>query len=94
MKKNNSAFSGYARSYKNEIVDKINSLIQLEASKQSITDLFKDLLTEIKGFKYQITLAVLLSKIKSDESIEYSPVYFNSKTKTVINDEFNLDQSF
>ena len=94
MKKNNSAFSGYARSYKNEIVDKINSLVQLEASKQSITDLFKDLLTEIKGFKYQITLAVLLSKIKSDESIEYSPVYFNSKTKTVINDEFNLDQSF
>ena len=94
MKKNNSAFSGYARSYKLEIVDKRNSLVQLEASKQSITDLFKDLLNEIKGFKYQITLAVLLSKIKSDGSIEYSLVYFNSKTKTVINDEFNLDQSF
>ena len=37
----------------------------------------------------------MLSKIKTDGSIEYSPVYFNSTTKTVINsDEFGLDQSF
>ena len=37
----------------------------------------------------------MLSKVKTDESIEYSLVYFNSTTKTVINsDEFGLDQSF
>ena len=49
----------------------------------------------MKGFKYQINLTVSLSKIKSDGNIEYSPVYFNSATKTVINScEFNLDQSF
>ena len=36
----------------------------------------------------------MLSKIKTDEGIEYSPVCFNSTTKTVINSEFNLDQSF
>ena len=37
----------------------------------------------------------MLSKIKTGGSIEYSPVYFNSATKTVINsDEFGLDQSF
>ena len=57
-------------------------------------DLFKDLLNEIKGFKYQITLSILLSKIRSDGNIEYSPVYFNSTTKTVINDKFSLDKSF
>ena len=52
-------------------------------------------LNEIKGFKYQITLAVLLSKVKTDWSIEYSPVYFNSTTKAVINShEFVLDQPF
>ena len=57
--------------------------------------MFKDLLNELKGFKYQITQAILLSKIKTDWGIEYSPVYFNSTTKTVINsDEFGLDQSF
>ena len=57
--------------------------------------MFKDLLTDIKGFKYQITLTILLSKVKSDGNIEYSAVYFNSTTKTVINsDKFGLDQSF
>ena len=37
----------------------------------------------------------MLSKIKTDGSIEYSPVCFNSTTKTVINsDELGLDRSF
>ena len=44
--------------------------------------------------KYQITLAVSLSKLKTDGGIEYSPVYFNSTTRAVINNEYNLDQSF
>ena len=93
--KNSNAFSGYARNYKVEIVDKKDPLVQLEVSKSSIEDLFKDLLNEIKGFKYQITVAVLLSKIKTDGSIEYSPVYFNLATKTVITSgKFGLDQSF
>ena len=56
--------------------------------------MLKDLLNEIKGFKYEITLDVLLSKIKSDENIEYSPVSFNSTTKTVIINKFGLNQSF
>ena len=57
--------------------------------------MFKDLLNEIKGFKYHITLSILLSKVRSDGNIENSPVYFNSTTKTVINsDKFGLDQSF
>ena len=78
-----------------KLLIKKGPLVQLEVSKSSIEDLFKDLLNEIKGFKYQITLAVLLSKIKTDENIEYSPVYFNLTTKTVINsNEFGLDQTF
>ena len=48
----------------------------------------------MKGFKYQITLTVLLSRKKTGKSIEYSPVYFNSTTKTVINHEFSLNKSF
>ena len=76
-----------------EIVDKIDVAVQLKASKISIVELFKDLLIELKGFKYQITLAILLSKVKDSGSIEYSPIYFNSLSKTVINN-FKLDQSF
>ena len=92
--KNKTAFNGYAQRYKIEIVDKRDVIVQLKATKISIVELFKDLLIELKGFKYQITLAVLFSKVKSSGETEYSPVYFNSLTKTVINNKFKLDQSF
>ena len=87
--KNKTAFSGYAQSYKIETVDKRDVVIQLKASKISIVELFKDLLVE-----YQITLAVLFSKMKNSGEVEYSPVYLNSLTKTVINNKFKLDQPF
>ena len=49
----------------------------------------------MKGFKYQITVKVLLSKYKGDGDIQFAPVYFNSATKTVINfDKYNLERSF
>ena len=76
------------------ITDKRDVIVQLKASELSIKKLFKDLLVELKGFKYQITLAVLLSKIKNNCEIEYYPVYFNSLTKTVINDSYKVDQAF
>ena len=63
--KNKTKFSGYAGSYKIEILDKRDVVIQLKASEVVIKELFKDLLIELKGFKYQITLAVLLSKVKN-----------------------------
>ena len=75
--KNKTAFSGYSKSYKIEIVDKRHVIVQLKASEISTVELFKDLLIELKGFKYQIALCVLLSKVKSSDLVEYSPVYFN-----------------
>ena len=54
--KTDQAFSGYARSYKVEIVERKDLIVQLEASKLSTKDLFSDLINEIKGFKYQITV--------------------------------------
>ena len=92
--KNKTAFSGYSQSYKIEIVDKRDIIVQLKASEFSILELFKNLLNELKGFKYQITLAVLLSKVKNTGEIDYSLVYFNSLTKTVINEDYKLDQAF
>ena len=67
---------------------------QLEASNSSIKDLFSDLLNETKGFKYQITLKVMLKKYKPHGEIEFAPVYFNSTTKTVINYRFSLKSCF
>ena len=37
-------------------------IVQLETSKSSIKDFFNDLLNETKGFRYQITIKVLLKK--------------------------------
>ena len=92
--KTDQAFKGYARSYKVEIVDKKDLIAQLEASKSSIKDLFNDLLNETKGFKYQITVKVLLKKYKPNKEIEFTPVYFNSSTKTIINNSFKLEHAF
>ena len=81
-------------SYKVEIVEQKDRIVQLEASKSSIKDLFNNLLNETKGFKYQITVKVLLKKYKLNGEIEFAPVYFNSTTKTVINQRFRLENSF
>ena len=48
----------------------------------------------MKGFKYQITLHVLLSKVKNKDLTEYSTVYFNSLTKTVIGDKLFFKSVF
>ena len=88
------AFSGYAMSYKVEIVDKKYLIVQLEASRSSIKELFNDLLNETRGFKYQITVKVLLKKYKPNGEIEFTPVYFDSSTKTVINRRYKLNKSF
>ena len=92
--KTDQAFKGYAMSYKVEIIEKKDPIVQLEASKSSIKDLFNDLLNETKGFKYQITLKVLLKKYKTDREIESRPVSFNLTTKTVINHRFRIENYF
>ena len=92
--KTDQLFTGYAMSYKVEIIERKDPIVQLEASKSSIKDLFSDLLNETKGFKYQITVKVLLKKYKHNGEIEFAPVYFNSVTKTIVNHRFRLEILF
>ena len=63
--KTNQAFRGYAMSYKVEIIERRDPVVQLKASKSSIKYLFNDLWNETNGFKYQITVKVLLKKIQA-----------------------------
>ena len=81
-------------SYKVEIIERKNPIVQWEGNKSSIKDLFSNLLNEGKGFKYQITVKVLIKKYKSNEEIEFAPVYFNSLIRTVINHRLRLGSSF
>ena len=92
--KTNHAFRGYAMRYKVELVDKKDSIEQLETTKSSIKDMFNDLLGETKVLKHQITVKVLLKKYKPNGNIEFTPIYFNSTRKTVINHKFGLENVF
>ena len=67
--KTGQAFSGYAASYKVEIVERKDRIVKSEASKLSIKNLFSDLLNETKGFKYQITVKVLLKNTSTKEKL-------------------------
>ena len=92
--KTDQAFRGYAMSCKIEIVERKDLIVHLEASKSRIKDFFNDLLSEIKGFKYQITVEVLLKKkYRHNGEIEFALVYFNSFTKIVINHRFRLENT-
>ena len=74
----------------------MNDLVaQLEASKPVIKGFFKDLLIEMNGFKYQITIKVYLSKQKVNGDTEFTTVYINSTAKAVINiNKYDLGKSF
>ena len=74
--KTSKVFGGYARSHSIEIIDPKDPSVQLTISKPSI----EDFLSEIKGFKYQITLKVLLSKYKENVEREFEPFHFDSTT--------------
>ena len=52
-----------------------------------------DLLDEIKDFKYQVTVKILLTQHTENTDKEFGHVYFNSTTKIVINSKDNLDKS-
>ena len=80
--KTDQAFSGYTMSYKVEIIERKDPIVQLEASKSSIKDLFSDLLNETKGFKYQITVKVLLKKYKLNGELNLPQFILNNSDKS------------
>ena len=56
--KTNQAFRRYVMSYKVEIIKRKDPIVQLEASKLSIKNLFNNLSNKTR-FKYQITVKIL-----------------------------------
>ena len=60
---------------------KEDQIEQLEASQSSIKDLFSDFLNETKGFKYQITLKIILKKYKPKGEVEFRTVYLIQQQK-------------
>ena len=87
------AFRGYAETYKVEIINNKSLSDLLSVSKNSITNLFDELLREKRGFKYILSTKIILKKRINNEH-RYSTVYFNSLVKTVIKRRYHLNDSF
>ena len=58
-------------SYKLEIIQRKDPIVQLETSKSGIKDLFSNLLNETKSFKYQITVKVLLKNMEKLNLLQF-----------------------
>ena len=78
------ALKGKVKSYDVEIINRNDPSIQLSRTKRSIFDLLMKSLSDRRGFKYNTTLRVLLSKRKED-TIIYQEPYFNAGPFTVTN---------
>ena len=66
----------------------------MSVSKNSIKNLFDELLREKRGFKYIISVKITLKKRINDNEFDTKTLHFNSQTKTVINRRYNLNDSF
>ena len=66
----------------------------LSVSKNSIKDLFDELLQQEGGFKYIISVKITLKKRINDKEFDPRTHYFNSLIKTVINRRYHLNESF
>ena len=66
----------------------------MSVSKNSIKNLFDELLREKRGFKYIISVKITLKKRINDNEFEPKTLYFNSLVNTVINQRYRLNDSF
>ena len=63
-------------------------------SKNSIKNLFNELLRQKRGFEYVLTAKISLKKHIDNNEPKSCTVYFNSLVKTVINRRYHLNDSF
>ena len=84
----------YAETYKVEIINNKSLSDSLSLSKNSIKNLFDELLGKKRGFKYIISVKITLKKRINDNEFDPKTLYFNSLIETVINRRYYLNDSF
>ena len=80
------ALNNNAKSYEVPIVNVYDASAQLYDTKASIGELFRSILESKKGFKFNMTLQIRLSK-RTGDGKTYREPYFNSDAFTVTNTE-------
>ena len=85
----------YAEIYNVEIADRISLDDSLFLAKRSINDLFKDLLREKRGFKYNLEIIVTLKRSNNAiNRFHIEKVYIKTHAITVTNQRFNLNSAY
>ena len=87
-------YRGSADTYDVEVIGNKSLDDSLFLAKRSINDLFRDILREKRGFKYNL-LAIITLKTSSNATNSYDiqTVYLRSKAIAVINQRFNLNSA-
>ena len=85
----------YAETYNVEVTDKISLADSLFLAKSSIINLFKDLLEQKRGFKYNLLATITLKRWNNAITrFDIETIHIKSKAITVINQRFNLNSAF
>ena len=85
------AHKHYAENCNVEVTDKISLSDSLFLAKSSINDLFKDLLQEKRGFKYNLVTTITSKRWNNaTNTYDINTIYLRSNAITVTNQRFNL----
>ena len=85
----------HAETYNVEITDRISLDDSLFLAKRSINDLFKDLLREKRGFKYNLYIVVTLKRWNyAINRFDIETAKIKTKAITVTNQRFNLNSAY
>ena len=84
-----------AETYDVEVMDTKSLDGPLFLAKRSINDLFKDLLREKRGFKYNLVTEVTLKRWNNaTNSYDIATAHIKTKATTVTNQRFNLNSAY
>ena len=89
------ALKYYAETYDVEIIDRIMLADSLFLAKSSIINLFKDILREKRGFKYNLEIKVTLKRWNNAiNRFDIETIYIKTNAITVTNQRFNLNSAY
>ena len=66
-------------------MNSFNPELQLKDIESAIKSKLMELLTQLKGFKFVTTLALVFKKIESEDKTKHDNFYSSSKAETVTN---------
>ena len=76
----------FSSSYNFEILNSYNPELQLKDTESAIKNKLKQLMTELRGFKFVTTLVLVFKKVESEDKTKYGTFYSNSKAEIIVNE--------